>query len=153
MQCPAAKNAAIFDRRVSKRGGSSWIMTTAEAPPCLKPLTAESSVKMVRSEFHRAMAASAPDLMVSGSSDLFETPSRLEKMVTVPWCTHGGFLVRLISCLSSASVGMYSVISCFPYLAQLLCWVLGLMCSARARLHGWWGERSFALSMDFRVLR
>ena len=99
-------NAAPFVRRVSKRGGSSLIMTTAAAPPCLKPLTADPSVKMVRSEFQRAMAASAADLMVAGLSDLFETPSRLEKMVTVPWCTHGGFLVRLISCLISASGGM-----------------------------------------------
>ena len=103
MQCPAvthsiassmaehssAKNAAPFDRRVSKRGGSSWIITTAATPPCLKPLTAEPSVKMVRLELQRAMAAFAIDLMVAGSSDLFETPSRLEKMVTVPWCTHG----------------------------------------------------------------
>ena len=112
-------------------------MTTAAAPPCLKPLTADPSVKMVRSEFQRAMAASAADLMVAGSSALFETPLRLEKMVTDPWCTHGGFLVRLISCLSSASGGMCSVLNCFPCLAQLLCWVLGLTCSARARLHGW----------------
>ena len=76
MQCPAvthsiassmaehssAKNAAIFDRRVSKRGGSSLIMTTAAALPCPKPLTADPSVKMVRSELQRAMAASAADI-------------------------------------------------------------------------------------------
>ena len=50
----------------------------------MKPLTADPSVKMVRSKFQRVMAASAADLMVAGSSDLFKTLLRLEKMVTVP---------------------------------------------------------------------
>ena len=72
--------AAPLARMDSNLGGSSWICTTAAAPPWSLPPTADPSVKMVRSEFHLAIAASAAVLMMTGSSALLAMPSRSGKM-------------------------------------------------------------------------
>ena len=132
-------NAAPLARRVSKRGGSSWMWTTAAAPPCLQPSIAEPSVKMVRSELQLEMARSAAARMVSWLSALLVMPSRLGKMVVKFSDCQGGLEMSCIGSLLSASGGRKLSLSSFPFLAQLLRLFLGGMADVNAMCRGWLG--------------
>ena len=76
-------------------------------------------MKMVRSEFHLEIAASAASRMMLGSSDLLVMPSSSENIVVECDICHGGSAISGIGSLSSASGGKRDSKS-LPSLDQLL---------------------------------
>ena len=104
---------------------------TAAAPPWRLPPTADPSVKMVRSESHFSMAATAAVRMTDGSSDLLEMPSSSANMVVEFCACHGGLVERLSGSLSCAAEGRRDSRS-LPSLAQLR----RVFRCEKARFHG-----------------